>query len=204
MANRVRQIPIVRRLAGTLVISVLIGAVLVVGYVTLRNNSEEVPVTVEEGASSTTIVTDDSAVRLYADQVSILAADVADLGATARQINQDWDSDAEDYTTTLGRMSALLSRVNVLPHRFSTMAVPPEADPFIHQWITGTLSTLISVAEGMMAGLESVDAGESRLEQLVRFEEAVLRLDELATQVELSLETQGPTPATASSEDGQP
>lgn len=172
-----------RTLRFVLVI-ILVVAVLVVGFGTLRRGDEPVPE--PSAATSPTIneAVDGAAFRTYADQVGVLADDVADLRASARQLNDDWDDRAADYDTTLERMSSLMSRTGLLPIRFDGFARPPDADRLTYERMAESLETLVSAAEGMMAGLQSTDTGEVRLAQLARYEAAASEFGSLAEAVE--------------------
>ena len=163
---------------------ILVIAVLVVGFGTLRRGGEPATEASEVTSPTTTGVANDAAFRTYADQVAVLADDVADLRASARQLNDDWDDRAADYDTTLERMSSLMSRTGLLPIRFDGFTRPLDADRLTHERMAESLETLVSAAEGMMAGLQSTDTGEVRLAQLARYESAASEFGSLAEGVE--------------------
>ena len=171
-----------RALRSVLII-ILVIAVLVVGFSTLRSGDEPAP-TEETSPATTSEVVDDSEFRAYADQVGVLADDVADLRASARQINDDWDGRVADYDTTVERMSSLISRVGLLPIRLEGFTRPLDADRLTYERMAESLDTLVSAADGMMAGLQSPDTGEVRLAQLTRFETAASEFGSLAEQVD--------------------
>ncbi|MDE0168312.1 MAG: hypothetical protein OXS29_02175 [bacterium] len=173
-----------QRVLRSTLISILVIAVLVVGYGTLRSGEETDPASTEQTAPTTTEPDADLEFRAYADLVGVLAADVADLRVSGRQINDDWDGRIADYDTTVGRMSSLISRAGLLPIRFNGFTRPADADRLTHERMAESLETLLSAAEGMMAGLESTDTGEIRLAQLARFEAAAAEFGSLAEEVE--------------------
>ena len=172
----------------TLVVSIAVIASLVLGFRTLASRDTGTEAPAETVPSTTTATTLDTvAVRLYGDQVSMLGADVAEVAETGRRINDEWDDRTAEYQATKDRMRALVSRATVLPARMAEIAVPPTADPVVHRQMLLEIATLVSAAEGMMAGLESTDAGETRLSELARFESAAREFGSLADQVERSL-----------------
>ena len=171
-----------------LLIMIVVIAILFLGFNTLRSRDEEQT----ESSTTTSTAPDDSVLRSYVDQISVLADGVAELKATGRRINDAWDDRIADYDTTLDRMNALVSRAGVLPDRLSVMEPPEGADTVAHQRMIGSLSTLASAAEGMMTGLESSDSGEARLSQLTRFEASASEFGRLAEQVKRSMESRSP------------
>lgn len=173
-----------QRALRLVLVAVLVIAVLVVGFGTLRSGDGTAPAPSEETLSTTTEPAADSNLGAYADQVGVLAADVADLRVSGRQINDDWDDRIADYDTTVGRMSSLVSRAGLLPIRFNGFTRPLDADRLTHERMAESLETLASAAEGMMAGLQSTDTGEVRLAQLARFEAAASEFGSLAEAVE--------------------
>ncbi len=173
-----------QRVLRSALISILVVAVLVVGYGTLRSGEEPAPAATEETSPTTTEPDADLEFRAYADLVGVLGDDVADLRVSGRQINDDWDGRIADYDTTVGRMSSLISRAGLLPIRFNGFTRPADADRLTHERMAESLETLVSAAEGMMAGLESTDTGEIRLAQLARFEAAAAEFGSLADEVE--------------------
>ena len=170
----------------SLLIIIVVVAILLLGLSTLRSRDADQTEQTEqtEPSTTTTAATDDSALRSYTGEISVLAEDVAELRATGRRINDEWDNRVIDYDTTLDRTAALVSRAGVLPDRLGALTVPERADQGIHQRMIESLSTLASAAEGMMAGLESTDSGETRLVQLRRFEAAASEFGSLAVQVD--------------------
>lgn len=173
-----------RRALRSLLVIVLVIAVLVVGYGTLRNGDEPPPAPPEETSPTTTEAVDAPGLRDYADQVAVLADDVADLRVSGRQINDDWDDRVADYDTTVERMSSLISRAGLLPIRFNGFTRPLDADRLTHERMRESLDALVSAADGMMAGLQTTDTGQVRLAQLARFEAAASEFGSLAEEVE--------------------
>lgn len=171
----------------TLLVSIAVIASLVLGFRTLasRDTAEGPGETVPSTTTSTTV--DAAALRLYAEEIAVLSADVAEVAAAGRRINDEWDERAAEYQPTKDRMRALVSRATVLPARMAEIAVPAAADPVAHRQMMLEIATLVSAAEGMMAGLESTDAGETRLTELARFEAAAREFGSLVDQVERSL-----------------
>ena len=163
---------------------VLVIAVLVVGFGTLRSGDETASTPSEEMSPTTTEADEALEFRAYADQVGVLADDVGDLRVSGRQINDDWDDRVADYDTTVDRMSSLVSRTGLLPIRFNGFTRPVDADRLTHERMAESLESLVSAAEGMMAGLQSTDTGEVRLAQLARFEAAASEFGLLAEEVE--------------------
>lgn len=168
----------------TLLVSVAVIASLVLGFRTLASRDTDAEAPDETVPSTTTATTlDAQALRLYAEELSVLAADVADVAATGRRINDEWDERLTEYQPTKDRMRALVSRATVLPARMAEIAVPAAADPVAHRQMMLEIATFVSAAEGMMAGLESTDAGETRLTELARFEAAAREFGSLVDQV---------------------
>ena len=178
--------PSPRRALRIGLVGILVVAVLAVGLGTLRNRDEPAPAPTEELSTTATVAIDDSDFRGYVDQVAVVSDDVTDLRASGRQINDDWDNRIADYDTTINRMSALISRTGLLPIRFNGFTRPLDADRLTHERMAESLDSLLSAAEGMMAGLQSTDTGEVRLGQLARFEAAASEFGSLADQVERS------------------
>ena len=172
------------RALRSVLVTVLVVAVLVVGFATLRGGDEPPPAPAEETSPTTTEPVDVAGLREYADQVAVLADDVADLRVSGRQVNDDWDDRIADYDTTLDRMSSLISRAGLLPIRFNGFTRPPDADRLTHERLGESLEALVSAAEGMMAGLQTTDTGQVRLAQLARFEAAASEFGSLAEEVE--------------------
>ena len=171
-----------------LLVSIAVIVSLVLGFRTLASRDTETEVPTEAAPSTTTATTlDIAALQLYRDQVSMLGVDVAGVADTGRRINDDWDDRAAEYQATKDRMRALVSRATVLPARMAEIAVPATADPIVHRQLLLEIATLVSAAEGMMAGLESTDAGETRLSELARFEAAAREFGSLVDQVERSV-----------------
>lgn len=172
----------------TLVAVIAVIASLVLGFRTLQSR-DSVTATPADTVVSTAIVTtvDTAAMPLYVDQISMLGADVAQIVETSRHINDEWDERTADYQPTKDRMRALVSRASVLPARMAQITVPVMADPLAHRRMLLEIATLVSAAEGMMAGLESTDAGETRISELVRFEASAREFLALVDQVERSV-----------------
>ena len=179
--------PTARGSIRTLLVSIAVIASLVLGFRTLTSRETEVGGSDETVPSTTTVTTVDPAtLRLYGDQISMLGADVAEVAAMGRRINDEWDERTAEYQTTKDRMRALVSRATVLPARMAEIQLPASADPIVHRQMLLEIATLVSAAEGMMAGLESTDAGESRLSELARFEAAAREFGLLVDEVEIS------------------
>lgn len=173
-----------RRALRSLLVIILVIAVLVVGFGTLRSGDEPPPAPPEETSPTTTEAVDAPGFRDYAEQVAVLADDVADLRVSGRQINDDWDDRIADYDTTVERMSSLISRAGLLPIRFNGFTRPLDADRLTHERMRESLEALVSAADGMMAGLQTADTGQVRLAQLARFEAAATEFGSLAEGVE--------------------
>ena len=169
-----------RRALRSVLVVVLLIAVLVVAFGTLRSGDEPPPAPPEETSPTTPEAVAAPGYREYADQVAVLADDVADLRVSGRQINDDWDDRIADYDTTVDRMSSLISRVGLLPIRFNGFDRPLDADRLTHERMRESLESLVSAADGMMAGLQTTDTGEVRLAQLARFEAAASEFGSLA------------------------
>ena len=179
----------------SVLIMIVVIAILVVGFSTLRSRDGDQTEEVEQPSTSTTAAPDAGLeLRGYADEIAVLADDVADLRATGLRINADWGGRTTDYQTTVGRMTALVSRAVVLPDRLTGLVLPAEVDPFTHQRMVEALTTLASAAEGMMDGLESTDAGDARLEQLSHFQTAASAFGALANEVESLVDAIGAEP----------
>ena len=168
--------------------SIIVIAALLLGFNTLSSREPEVEAPVEPVSSTTTATTVDlTALRLYGNQISMLGSDVEDVAATGRSINDDWAERAVEYQPAKDRMRALVHRVTAISARMAEIVPPPEADPIAHRQMLLEIATLVSAAEGMMAGLESTDTGQARLAELARFEAAAREFGLLAGEVEESL-----------------
>ena len=189
-----RSSPTLRRVRFLLVMIVVV-AILFLGFNAFQNRETEpveeseqneavAPTVAEEQPTTTLPAPDDTELRLYVVQISAVADDVAELTVTGREVNDAWDNRTQDYDTTREQMSALASRAAALPDRLAAITPPDGADPIGHQRLVRSLSTLASAAEGMKAGLESADTGETRHSELARFEDASSEFGGLVAELE--------------------
>ena len=178
-----------RRLA--LILAVVVALVLGLRTLTSRDSTAEESEPVVE---TTTIQSDGAALEFYADEISLLALDVADAMDTGRQINDGWDSGSIEYDAAVEQMGALVSRVSVLPARLARAIPPVGISTRLHQGLAGSLTAFISAAETMQEGLESTDTGEIRRAGLLAFETAAFEFGLLAGQVATAVEEMQPSP----------
>ena len=179
----------VRRLA--LVLAVVAALVLGLRTLTSRDSSEE---ETEPVVETTSLQSDLATLELYADEISLLALDVADAMDTGRQINDGWDSGSVEYDAAVEQMGALVSRVSVFPARLARATAPPGISTRLHQGLSGSLTSFISAAETMQEGLESTDTGETRRSGMLAFETAAFEFGLLAGQVATAVEDLQPAP----------
>jgi len=178
-----------RRIA--LILAVVAGLVLGLRTLTSRDSSTEA---VEPAVETTSLQSDAAALEFYADEISLLALDVADAMDTGRQINDGWDSGSLEYDAAVQQMSTLVSRVSVLPARLARVATPPGINTRLQQGLAGSVAALVSAAETMQEGLESTDTGETRRAGLLAFETAAFEFGLLAGQVATAVEEAQPAP----------
>lgn len=171
-----------------MVASVAVLAGLLLGFRTLIpvDSGAEAPV---ESTRPTLVPTtaDTTALRLYGDLISGLGIDVAAEAEVGRRINDEWGRRTVEFQATKDAMRALVSRVTALSARLAATEVPPMTDPLAHRRMLLEMSTFVSAASGMSAGLESTDSGEARLAELARFEAAAREFSALVSDVEQSL-----------------
>ena len=177
-----------RRMA--LILAVVVALVLGLRTLTSRDSSEAPEPVVE----TTSVPRDAAALQLYADEISLLALDVADAMDTGRQINDGWDSGSLEYDAAVQQMGALVSRVSVLPTRLARVATPPGINTRLQQGLAGSVASLVAAAETMQEGLESTDTGETRRAGLLAFETAAFEFGLLAGQVATAAEEMRPDP----------
>ena len=146
---------------------------------------------------TTTLVSDVASLEFYADEISLLALDVADAMDTGRQINDGWDSGSLEYDAAVQQMGVLVSRVSVLPARLARATPPQGISTRLHQGLAGSLTAFISAAEAMQEGLESTDTGETRRSGLLAFETAAFEFGLLAGQLTTAVEEMQPGPDAA-------
>ncbi|MDE0375898.1 MAG: hypothetical protein OXK16_08060 [bacterium] len=173
-----------------LILAVVVALVLGLRTLTSRDSSEAPEPVVE----TTSVERDAAALRLYADEISLLALDVADAMDTGRQINDGWDSGSLEYDAAVQQMGALVSRVSVLPARLARVATPPGINTRLQQGLAGSVAALVSAAETMQEGLESTDTGETRRAGLLAFETAAFEFGLLVGQVATAAEELRPAP----------
>ncbi len=178
-----------RRIA--LILAVVAALVLGLRTLTSRDPSAAEPAPVVE---TTSLQGDGAALEFYADEISLLALDVADAMDTGRQINDGWDSGSLEYDAAVQQMGALVSRVSVLPARLGQVTPPLGISTRLHQGLAGSLTTFIAAAETMREGLESTDTGETRRAGLLAFETAAFEFGLLAGQVATAAEETQPAP----------
>ena len=168
-------------------IMIVVIAVLILGFDMLRNRGTA-PVDTEPAttlpASPPSEAEEDPlrayALRAYADRLSDIADDAEELAAAARRINDDWGDRSSDYATTFEGLAGLAPQAEELSDRLEAVPRPEDADAAAHRRMVEALSSLTSSAEGMVAGLQSSDSGETRLEQLAEFENAATEFRRLA------------------------
>ena len=178
-----------RRIA--LILAVVAGLVLGLRTLTSRDSSTEPR---EPAVETTSLQSDAAALGFYADEISLLARDVADAMDTGRQINDGWDSGSLEYDAAVEQMGALVSRVSVLPARLARVDAPRGISTRLQQGLAGSLSSFIAAAETMQEGLESTDTGETRRAGLLAFETAAFEFGLLAGQVATAVEEAQPAP----------
>ena len=179
----------VRRI--TLILAVVAGLVLGLRTLTSRDSSAEEPAAVVE---TTPLQSNGAALEFYADEISLLALDVADAMDTGRQINDGWDSGSLEYDAAGQQMGALVSQVSVLPARLARVTPPRGISARLHQGLASSLTTFIAAAETMQEGLDSTDTGETRRSGLLAFETAAFEFGLLAGQVATAAEEARPAP----------
>lgn len=172
-----------RRMA--LILAVVAGLVLGIRTLTSRDSSTEEP---EPMVETTAVQSDVTTLEVYADEISLLALDVADAMDTGRQINDGWDSGSLEYDAAVAQMNTLVSQVSVLPARLARATPPPGISTRLHHGLAGSIATFISAAETMQEGLESTDTGETRRAGLLAFETAAFEFGLLAGQVATEVE----------------
>jgi len=187
----------VRRIA--LILAVVAALVLGLRTLTSRDPSAAEPVPVVE---TTSLQGDGAALEFYADEISLLALDVADAMDTGRQINDGWDSGSLEYDAVVQQMGALVSRVSILPARLDQVTPPLGISTRLHQGLAGSLTTFIAAAETMREGLESTDTGETRRAGLLAFETAAFEFGLLAGQVATAVEETEPPDAVEAGDEG--
>ncbi len=161
---------IMSKAARNLLASFALATSVLVGLQTLVPVVSETVIPAEATPPTSTVGTVDlGALRLYADEISRLGADVAAVAANGRRINEAWDQGNAEYQDTRDAMRALVSSVEFLSDRFADLEVPPMADPLAHRQMFFELSRFVSAARGMAAGFESTDSGEARTAELARF-----------------------------------
>lgn len=181
--------PVPRRAIRTLALSALVLASLTVGFLTLagRDSQPDAPPPEPPPSSTTPSTVDVLTLRSYADEISVLGADVTEAAATGSRINDEWDERITDYETAKERMGALVSRTSLLPGRLGEVVLPGAANPILHRRMIQAISAFASAAERMMLGLESTDTGETRLSELLRFEAAASEFRTFVDELERSL-----------------
>lgn len=178
-----------RRIA--LILAVVAGLVLGLRTLTSRDSSTDA---VEPAVETTSLQSDAAALEFYADEISLLALDVADAMDTGRQINGGWDSGSLEYDAAVEQMGALVTRVTVLSARLARVDAPPGISTRLQQGLAGSLASFIAAAETMQEGLESTDTGETRRAGLLAFETAAFEFGLLAGQVATAVEEVQPAP----------
>ena len=173
-----------------LILAVVVALVLGLRTLTSRDSSEAPEPVVE----TTSVQRDAAALQLYADEISLLALDVADAMDTGRQINDGWDSGSLEYDAAVQQMSTLVSRVSVLPARLARVDAPQGISDRLQQGLAGSVTSLVAAAETMQEGLESTDTGETRRAGLLAFETAGFEFGLLAGQVATAVEETAPAP----------
>ena len=146
---------------------------------------------VEEPAppvETTSIQSDLADLEFYAEDVSLLALEVADAMATGRLINDGWESGSLDYDSARRQMRDLVAQVRIFPARLGRATPPPDVGSRLHQGLLGSLNGFITASETMLEGLESTDTGETRRAGLLAFETAGFEFGLLSDQVATAVE----------------
>ena len=179
-----------------LVLIAVVLAALVLGFRTLTDRD---PV-VEEPApavDTTSLQSDLADLEFYAEDVSLLALDVADAMATGRLINDGWESGSLDYDSARQQMRDLVTQVSIFPARLGRATPPPDVGSRLHQSLLGSLNGFLTAAETMLEGLESTDTGETRRGGLLAFEAAGFEFGLLSDQVATAVEEMLSAPVAA-------
>jgi hypothetical protein len=114
--------------------------------------------------TSTTL---DPEVAAFIEATTTLAANVGDLADLAQQINDDWDTRAEDFGTTRDALEDLEAQTITLADDTAAIETPPA----IEEWddVIAGLDDLRQAAADMIDGLVNAEGSDPRLEALENY-----------------------------------